>query len=141
MASRVGLVIGKVATLPQAKTTPQINPAPPKSNPGHDGRLRLKTIPGVGPRTAEALVSAIDDPHRFKNGRQVSAYLGLVPKQYQSGETDRNGRISKRGPSLVRSILVECVWVSLRYYDQAIAKGSIGPISDARTASIGFSNC
>ena len=103
--------------------------------------IRLKTIPGVGPRTAEALVSAIDDPHRFKNGRQVSAYLGLVPKQYQSGETDRNGRISKRGPSLVRSILAECVWVSLRYYDQAIAKGSIGPISDARTASIGFSNC
>ena len=40
MASRVELVFEKVATLPQAKTTPQINPVPPKSNPGHGGRLR-----------------------------------------------------------------------------------------------------
>jgi len=56
--------------------------------------IRLRTIPGVGPRTAEILVACIDDPHRFANGRQVSAYFGLVPRQYQSGETDRNGRIT-----------------------------------------------
>ena len=80
---------------------------------------RLQTIPGVGPRTAEVLVAAIDDPHRFKNGRQVSAYFGLVPKQYQSGETDRNGRISKRGPSLVRASLVECAWLAIRYNEWA----------------------
>jgi transposase len=48
--------------------------------------IRLQTIPGVGPRTAEILVACIDDPHRFENGRQVSAYFGLVPKQHQSGE-------------------------------------------------------
>ena len=59
--------------------------------------VRLRTSPGVGPRTAEILVACIDDPHRFENGRQVSAYFGLVPRQYQSGETDRNGRITKRG--------------------------------------------
>jgi transposase len=76
---------------------------------------RLMTIPGVGPRTAEILVACIDDPHRFKNGRQVSAYFGLVPRQYQSGETDRNGRITKRGNPLARTILVECAWASLRY--------------------------
>jgi transposase len=76
---------------------------------------RIRTIPGVGPRTAEILVACIDDPHRFKNGRQVSAYFGLVPRQYQSGETDRNGRITKRGNPLARTILVECAWVSLRY--------------------------
>jgi transposase len=80
---------------------------------------RLQTIPGVGPRTAEVLVAAIDDPKRFKNGRQVSAYFGLVPKQYQSGETDRNGRISKRGPSLVRASLVECAWLAIRYNEWA----------------------
>jgi transposase len=57
---------------------------------------RIKTIPGVGPRTAEILVACIDDPHRFENGRQVSQYFGLVPRQYQSGETDRNGRIKLR---------------------------------------------
>ena len=60
-----------------------------------DARIqRLMTIPGVGPRTAEILVACIDDPHRFTNGRQVSAYFGLVPKQYQSGETDRKPKRS-----------------------------------------------
>jgi transposase len=77
--------------------------------------VRLRTIPGVGPRTAEILVACIDDPHRFENGRQVSAYFGLVPRQYQSGETDRNGRITKRGNPLARTILLECAWASLRY--------------------------
>ena len=76
---------------------------------------RVKTIPGVGPRTAEILVACIDDPNRFANGRQVSAYFGLVPRQYQSGETDRNGRITKRGNPIARTILVECAWASLRY--------------------------
>ena len=76
---------------------------------------RVRTIPGVGPRTAEILVACIDDPNRFANGRQVSAYFGLVPRQYQSGETDRNGRITKRGNPLARTILVECAWASLRY--------------------------
>jgi transposase len=76
---------------------------------------RLRTVPGIGPRTAEILVACIDNPHRFKNGRQVSAYFGLVPRQYQSGETDRNGRITKRGNPLARTILVECAWASLRY--------------------------
>jgi transposase len=83
---------------------------------GEDDRIRrVMTIPGVGRKTAEALVTALDDPHRFDNARQVSAYLGLVPRQYQSGETDRNGRITKRGSSLVRTILLECAWASLKY--------------------------
>ena len=77
--------------------------------------VRLRTIPGIGPRTAEILVAFIDDPHRFENGRQVAAYFGLVPRQFQSGETDRNGRITKRGNPLARTILVECAWASLKY--------------------------
>jgi transposase len=76
---------------------------------------RLMTIPGVGRKTAEVLVAAIDDPHRFNNARAVSSYIGLVPKQYQSGKTDRHGRITKRGSRLLRTMLVECAWVSLRY--------------------------
>ncbi len=82
---------------------------------GNDQVQRLMGIPGVGRKTAEALVAAIDDPHRFKNARQVSAYLGLVPRQYQSGQIDRNGRISKRGPRLLRTLLVECSWCTVRY--------------------------
>lgn len=81
-----------------------------------DRRIQLLlTIPGVGWRTAEILVACIDDPHRFQNGRQVAAYFGLVARQFQSGETDRNGRITKRGNPLARTILVECAWASLRY--------------------------
>ena len=81
--------------------------------------VRVMTMDGVGPRTAEALVAAIDDPHRFDNARQVSSYFGLVPKQYQSGETDRNGRISKRGPGLVRTLLVQAAWSAVRHSDWA----------------------
>lgn len=81
---------------------------------GNPQITRLMTIPGVGPRTAEVLVATIDDPHRFKNARQVSSYIGMIPKQYQSGETDRNGRITKRGSRLLRTMLVECAWISIR---------------------------
>jgi transposase len=75
----------------------------------------LETMPGVGPRTAEAVVAHLHQPERFASGKQVSAYGGLVPRQYQSGETDRRGRITRRGPALLRKLLVECAWVMLRY--------------------------
>lgn len=71
---------------------------------------RLKTIPGVGPRLAELVVSTIDDPKRFATGRQVGAYAGLVPKQYQSGTMDRRGRITGHGPGLLRRVLVQVAW-------------------------------
>jgi transposase len=75
----------------------------------------LETAPGVGPRTAEAVAAHLGDPHRFASGKQVSAYAGLVPRQYQSGESDRKGRITRRGPAVLRKLLVECAWASLRY--------------------------
>ena len=75
----------------------------------------LETTPGVGPRTAEAIVAYLHEPGRFDSGKQVSAYVGLVPRQYQSGELDRRGRITRRGPALLRKLLVECAWVMLRY--------------------------
>lgn len=75
----------------------------------------LQTIPGVGPRLAEALVTLIDNPHRFKRGKEVGAYLGLAPKQIQSGESNRLGRITRAGSRVLRSLLVEVSWVGLRY--------------------------
>jgi len=75
----------------------------------------VQTIPGVGPRLAELIVSVIDDPHRFRTGRQVGSYAGLTPRQYQSGESNRRGRISRQGNPLLRAMLVEVSWVSLRY--------------------------
>ncbi len=75
----------------------------------------LGTIPGVGPRTAEAVAAFLPEPKRFRTTKQVSAYGGLVPRQYQSTDTDHRGRITKRGPRTLRKLLVECAWCMLRY--------------------------
>jgi transposase len=81
-----------------------------------DARVQLlDTMPGLGPRTAEAVVAHLGDPKRFKSGKQVAAYGGLVPRQFQSGEDDRRGRITKRGPAVLRKLLVQCSWAMLRY--------------------------
>ena len=80
----------------------------------------LLTTPGVGPRTAETVAAYVDEASRFQNGRQVSGYAGLVPRRHQSGEMDHNGRIHKRGPRLLRKMLVECAWVMLRYNAWAV---------------------
>lgn len=77
--------------------------------------IRLQTIPGVGPRLSELVVAVLDDPHRFKNARQVSAYAGLTPRRYQSGTMDRSGRISKQGCGKLRKLLLEIAWGMLRY--------------------------
>lgn len=81
-----------------------------------DARVQLlRTIPGVGPRLAEAIVALLDDPHRFRKAAEVSAYIGMVPKELDSGETERRGRITRQGSRLVRSLLVEVTWVGLRH--------------------------
>lgn len=76
---------------------------------------RLMTVPGVGRCTAEVICAYLGDAKRFNNSREVSSYAGMVPSQYQSGEQDRRGRITKRGPQLLRKRLVECSWQLLRY--------------------------
>jgi|SRR6516165_8327121 transposase len=75
----------------------------------------LRTISGVGPRLAEAVVTMFDDPNRFRTAGQVSSYIGMVPKQFDSGETERSGRITRHGNRLVRSLLVEVAWCALRH--------------------------
>jgi transposase len=81
-----------------------------------DGRVALlRTIPGVGPRLSEAIVALLDQPQRFRKANEVSAYVGIVPKELDSGETQRRGRITKHGSRLVRSLLVEVAWAGLRY--------------------------
>ena len=90
---------------------------------GHaDDRVRrLRTIPGVGPRLSELVVAMIDDPHRFKSVRQISAYAGLAPRRYQSGEMDRSGRISKAGCGKLRKLLTEIAWGMLRHNSHGAA--------------------
>ena len=71
----------------------------------------LMTIPGVGPVTTLKYLVEVGDPKRFKKSRSVGAYVGLPPKQYASGETRKQGRISKCGCKDLRSLLVEAAIV------------------------------
>lgn len=73
----------------------------------------LMSVPGIGPLTVLAYVSTIEDPGRFGNSRAVGAHLGLTPRQYQSGEVDRSGRISRCGDSLARTLMYEAAVVIL----------------------------
>ena len=77
---------------------------------------RLMSIPGVGQLTALAFTAAVDDPGRFQRSREVGAYLGLVPRRYQSGEVDCTGGISKCGDRRVRTLLYEAANVMLARY-------------------------
>lgn len=74
----------------------------------------LRTIPGVGLRTAEAVAAFIDDPRRFSHSKRLGAYFGLVPSQDQSGSSNRLGHITRQGSSTVRHLLVEAVWQAVR---------------------------
>lgn len=73
-----------------------------------DPRCRLLlTAPGVGTITALAYVAAVERPEEFKNGRAVSAWVGLTPARYQSGQIDYSGRISRQGDIHLRTYLYE----------------------------------
>ena len=74
----------------------------------------LRTISGVGARTAEAVVAFIDDPHRFRSAKAIGRYFGLVPSQDQSGDRNRLGHITREGPPVVRQVVVEAAWQAIR---------------------------
>jgi transposase len=73
----------------------------------------LMSVPGIGVLSALAYVSTVEDPARFVRSRSVGAHLGLTPRQYQSGEVDRSGRISRCGDTLARTLLYEAAVVIL----------------------------
>jgi transposase len=72
----------------------------------HELSCKLEKIPGVGPITASALVASIGDAKNFANGRQLAAWLGLVPKQHSSGGKTNLQGISKRGDTYLRTLLI-----------------------------------
>jgi len=75
----------------------------------------LMSIPGVGPRTAEAVLAYTDDVERFAGGKEYCGYFGVTPKLDESGNCRRLGHISKKGPSVVRWVLCESSWKVVRY--------------------------
>ena len=83
----------------------------------------LMSIAGVGPITALSFVLVVDDPTRFEDVRDIGAYLGLVPRRDQSGDTDKDLPISKTGNQALRRLLVQCAQYIL---------GNFGPDSDLR---------
>ena len=81
----------------------------------HDERCeRLAEVPGVGPLTATALVAAVGNAQQFRNGRELSAYLGLVPRQHSSGGKTVLLGITKRGDRYLRTLLIHGARSALR---------------------------
>lgn len=76
---------------------------------------RLMSIPGIGPLLASALVATVADPKAFKSGRNLSAWIGLVPKQNSSGGKERLGGITKQGDRYLRQLLVVGALAVVRY--------------------------
>jgi transposase len=95
----------------------------------HPGVTLLKTIPGVGTRTAEAIVAYVDDIKRFSRVRKLGSYFGLVPCQDASAGRDRLGHITRDGPPVVRKLLCEAAWrgtrssPALKRYFERVTRG------------------
>jgi transposase len=78
---------------------------------------RVQAIPGIGPLTATAILAAVPDAAHFKNGRQLAAWLGLVPREHSTGGKPRLLGISKRGDVYLRKLLVHGARATLRWVD------------------------
>jgi transposase len=83
----------------------------------HPECQRLQTIPGIGPLSATALLTAISDVTQFKNGRQFAAWLGLVPREHSTGGKPRLLGISKRGNVYLRKLLIHGARATLRWVE------------------------
>jgi transposase len=79
---------------------------------------RLMTIPGVGPVLASALVATVAEPKAFKSGRNLAAWIGLVPKQNSSGGKERLGGITKQGDRYLRQLMVVGALAVVRYAER-----------------------
>lgn len=75
---------------------------------------RIRSAPGYGPVLASVLLAFIGDPRRFSSGKQVASYAGLVPRVYQSGKSERMGRITKAGNVRLRKLLINAAWIAVR---------------------------
>jgi len=91
----------------------------------NEASCKLAKVPGIGPITASALVASVGDAKNFANGRQMAAWLGLVPRQHSSGGKSTLLGISKRGDSYLRTLLVHGARSVVRY-----AEGKTNPAAD-----------
>jgi transposase len=110
---RRGDLLGLLAMLDQQ--IGKLDTAVEKEADAHPQARLLMTQPGVGPNTALAYVLTIGDASRFRRGKQVASYLGLIPRQESSGGRQKLGAITKQGNRMLRSLLVEAAQIAVRY--------------------------
>jgi len=84
----------------------------------HEASRKLAEIPGLGPLTASAIVATVGDAREFKNGRQLAAWLGLVPKQNSSGGKQTLLGISKRGDTYLRTLMIHGARAVIRFAEK-----------------------
>ena len=101
----------------------------------------LRTITGIGPLTAAALLSEIGDMNRFQNFYHLNSFVGLMPMEHSSGEKEVRGRITVRKHRQLRSDLIECAWAAKRndpalalYYNEQIKRGKNGKAAIVKVA-------
>jgi transposase len=104
---RLEILLEEVTEL-QAKVR-RVTAALDRLGEGHAGVRLLQTIPGVGPRTAEAFVAYVDDPRRFR-ARTIGSYFGLVPREDSTGTHRHLGHVTREGPPTVRKLVTEAGW-------------------------------
>lgn len=80
-----------------------------------DGFESVMSIKGIGPRSAAILLAGIGNVDDFETADKLAAYVGIVPRVSQSNDTDNRGRITKRGDKLMRTTLVQCTLIAIRY--------------------------
>jgi transposase len=82
-----------------------------------EGYENIISVKGIGEKSAAVLLSVIGDVNDFEDENKLAAYFGLVPRVSNSNETERSGRITKRGSKIGRTTLVQCALVAMRYSD------------------------
>lgn len=95
--------------------------------PGYDNLMSIK---GIGTNTAVMLLSAIGDINDFENEKKLAAYFGLVPRVSNSNETVNHGKITKCGDRLVRTALLQCAFIAIKY--SPVLRGFYARIKDKR---------
>jgi transposase len=101
-----------------------------------DLSCKLAEVPGIGPITATALVASVGDAKNFKNGRQLAAWLGLVPRQHSSGGKSVLLGISKRGDTYLRTLLIHGARSVIRHAQDKPATDWLGQLLDRRNKNI-----
>lgn len=101
----------------------------------------LRSVTGIGPLTAAALITEIGDIKRFRNFYHLNSFIGLMPMEHSSGDRELKGRITVRKHRQLRSDLVECAWTAKRtdpalalYYNEQIKKGKNGKAAIVKVA-------